>query len=357
VETSLTGLALTLSGDWKDLPAGAEVIAGEVGAAADTSVARSLVPAAKPTAAPKPKPKPGASGGDTGGGSGGSSTGSDAGSSGTSGAGAGGSGSGSTPNYDPGPMPAPQAVDLGQLLRFLGAVFPIKSKYRYSDDFGVVMTSGEHHTGIDIFALERTPLVAVQDGTIEQLRWRSLGGNSLHLVDDRGDYFYYAHLDHYAAGITNGTRVTAGEVIGYVGNTGNARHTAPHCHFEVHPAGGGPVDPYAYLEEWRGAKPIQLVRADGATAPGEQTPSGVASLTPEQRASRDPSLAFRSSVRQRRDERRSSPDGGMAPLAASLGVGGGLVTALVARRRTPGPAGLLPPLDSPPMALPSGPGS
>ena len=99
-------------------------------------------------------------------------------------------------------MPAAQAVNAGQLLHFPGAVFPIKGKYWYSDDFGVVTSSGEHHTGIDIFATRRTPLVAVQNGTIEELRWRSLGGNSLHLVNGRGDYCYYAHLDHYAAGIS-----------------------------------------------------------------------------------------------------------------------------------------------------------
>jgi hypothetical protein len=58
VETRLTGLAVTLSGDWKDLPAGAEVVAGELGVASDIGVARGLVPAAKPTASPNPKPKP-----------------------------------------------------------------------------------------------------------------------------------------------------------------------------------------------------------------------------------------------------------------------------------------------------------
>ncbi len=359
VETRLSGLRVELSADWNDLPAGADIVVGELAVSADTGVARDLLPVAKPSAAPTtiPKAKPTTSTGDaaagaggTAGGSGGSSgSGGSGGSSGTSTAG------GSAGSYDPSPMPTPGPVDAKGLLRFTGAVFPVKGKYWYSDDFGVLMASGEHHTGIDIFALKRTPLVAVQNGTIEELRWRSLGGNSLHLVNEEGDYFYYAHLDHYGAGITNGTRVTAGQVIGYVGNTGNARTTAPHCHFEVHPGGGGPVSPFPYLEEWRGAKPIKLAPAGAASSP-EASPSGVATLSPEQRAGRDPSLALGSSVQRTRDARRSGADGQMTPLAASLGVGGGLITALVVRRRRPGPAEFLP-LDTLAKARSSGSGS
>lgn len=359
VETHLSGLVVELSADWKDLPAGADVVVGELDVSADTIVARSLVPAAKPAVTPRPSSKPSASERGTAGGSSGTSGSSSAaggGSASASGGASGTSAGGASSSYDPGSMPTPSPVDAKGLLDFAGAVFPVKGKYWYSDDFGVLMASGEHHTGIDIFALKRTPLVAVQNGTIEELRWRSLGGNSLHLVNDRGDYFYYAHLDHYAVGIGNGTRVTAGEVIGYVGNTGNARTTAPHCHFEVHPGGGGPVSPFPYLEEWRGAKPVKLVPAGAATSP-EASPSGVATLSPEQRASRDPSFAFGSSVQRTRDARRSETDGGMTPLAASLGVGGGVITALVVRRRRPGLADFLPPLDTLPKARSSGSGS
>jgi hypothetical protein len=93
--------------------------------------------------------------------------------------------------------------------------------------------------------------VAVQAGTINELRYRSLGGNSFHLANDAGDYFYYAHLLRYAAGIQEGSYVEAGQVLGYVGNTGNAITTPPHLHFEIHPGGGAPIDPFPYLELWR----------------------------------------------------------------------------------------------------------
>ena len=79
-------------------------------------------------------------------------------------------------------------------------------------------------------------MVAVQAGTVNELRYRSLGGNSFHLTNDLGDYFYYAHLLRYAAGIENGSVVEAGQVLGYVGNTGNAITTPPHLHFEIIPA-------------------------------------------------------------------------------------------------------------------------
>jgi murein DD-endopeptidase MepM/ murein hydrolase activator NlpD len=346
VETQLTGLVLSLSGDWHDLPAGAEVVAGELSVGADSDAARRLIPAPKPSAespekptptpsatggshpepkhptesAEKPKPKPADPSGPGGAGAG------------SAGGGSGGASGASTSGYSPGPMPAPKPVDTTRLLHFPGAVFPVKGKYWYGDDFGVLRSPGNPHTGNDIFALRGTPLVAVQDGTIEELRWRSLGGNSLHLLNDRGDYFYYAHLDHYAVGIRNGTRVSAGEVIGFIGNTGNARTTAPHCHFEIHPGSGDAVDPFPYLEEWRGAKVMKLVPTDDGTAPDGAHPGREAAQASAQSNDRHASFALPAILNARRDE-PTPGSGGMLPLAASFGAGGALVTALVRRRR------------------------
>ena len=90
---------------------------------------------------------------------------------------------------------------------------------------------------------------AVVNGVIEQKGVNPLGGNKL-WVRSPGDNwsYYYAHLAGYAPGIANGTRVKKGQVIGYVGNTGNARTTPPHLHFETHVPSGAAANPYPILK-------------------------------------------------------------------------------------------------------------
>ena len=102
-------------------------------------------------------------------------------------------------------------------------------------------------------------MVAVQDGTVDTLSDYGLGGISLHVTNERGDYFYYAHLSGYAPGVQEGMPVRAGDIVGYVGNTGDAITTPPHLHFEVHPGGGPAVNPFPYLEAWRAQA---LLKAD-----------------------------------------------------------------------------------------------
>jgi peptidoglycan LD-endopeptidase LytH len=87
---------------------------------------------------------------------------------------------------------------------------------------------------------------AIVDGVISRQSTSSLGGISIYLRGDDGNEYYYAHLDSYAS--RAGQRVKAGELIAYNGQTGNARWTAPHVHFEVHPGGGGAVNPYPYVK-------------------------------------------------------------------------------------------------------------
>ncbi len=113
--------------------------------------------------------------------------------------------------------------------------------------FGVARDGGrrEHH-GIDIFAPRGTPVLAATDGVVRSVAPNTLGGNVVWLSDERrGQSLYYAHLDRHA--VTAGQRVSIGDTLGFVGNTGNARTTAPHLHFGIYRRGQGPIDPLRYV--------------------------------------------------------------------------------------------------------------
>ena len=129
--------------------------------------------------------------------------------------------------------------------------FPVLEPAEYIDTYGAFRSDvpGNWHHGDDIFAPLGTPVVAVATGTINRVGWEHLGGWRLWVRDAAGDEFYYAHLSGYTAGDLRSNKVKAGEVIGFIGNTGDAFTTSPHLHFEIHPRSllhlgyDGAVDP------------------------------------------------------------------------------------------------------------------
>jgi murein DD-endopeptidase MepM/ murein hydrolase activator NlpD len=122
------------------------------------------------------------------------------------------------------------------------------------DSFGEVH-SGHPHEAIDLPSPKGTPVHAVVSGTIRKLFLSRQGGNTIYEFDDADVYcYYYAHLDRYAVGLREGMRVEQGQVIGYVGSTGNADPGSPHLHFAIFELGqekqwwkGKAVNPYSAL--------------------------------------------------------------------------------------------------------------
>jgi murein DD-endopeptidase MepM/ murein hydrolase activator NlpD len=105
---------------------------------------------------------------------------------------------------------------------------------RLHDTYNDARSGGRVHDAIDIHAPRGTHVLATTDGTIIKLHYSALGGITIYQLDDDGrTRYYYAHLDHYAAGIAQGVRVTRGQVIGYVGDTGNAAPGDCHLHFAI----------------------------------------------------------------------------------------------------------------------------
>ena len=103
-----------------------------------------------------------------------------------------------------------------------------------SDSWGDPRDGGERrHKGIDIFAPRGTAVIAVSDGVISYIGDQPKGGHCLWLTTESGASFYYAHFDRWAPGIYEGMEVATGDLLGFVGNTGNAISTPPHLHFGI----------------------------------------------------------------------------------------------------------------------------
>jgi murein DD-endopeptidase MepM/ murein hydrolase activator NlpD len=120
----------------------------------------------------------------------------------------------------------------------------------YSSTWGAPRSGGRRHKGTDVFAPNGSPSYAVTDGVVTRTSYSGNGGKQVYLRGNDGNEYFYAHMSSYVAHA--GQRVSAGELIAYVGDTGNARGGPSHVHFEVHPGGGAPVDPYPYVRRFCG---------------------------------------------------------------------------------------------------------
>ena len=147
-------------------------------------------------------------------------------------------------------------------LRARGLVLPLStvSATQLSDNYTHARASGAAHEALDIMAPRGTPVLAIDDGRVAKLFLSKTGGITLYQFDPTGEYaYYYAHLDRYADGIAEGDTLRKGQLIGYVGSTGNARPDAPHLHLAVFRLGperqwwrGTPINPFLI---WRNTTP------------------------------------------------------------------------------------------------------
>ena len=212
----VTALDVHLTRDHGGLPAGSEILVGRAQASAEVAAAT-----------PPPKPKPSG-----------------------------------VPAKAPDELPLipPAYRTIPKITPPLGEtryVFPIWGPAGFSDTFGAMRADVSWHHGDDIFAPFGAPALAVADGVVFSVGWNKVGGWRLWLADAEGNEYYYAHLSAYAPVAVNGAEVKAGTVLGFVGNTGDARGTPFHLHFEIHPKGllslgyDGAVDPTSYLQSWK----------------------------------------------------------------------------------------------------------
>jgi hypothetical protein len=154
---------------------------------------------------------------------------------------------------DAGPRATPQTI-----------VFPTLAPTTYSDDFGDPRPGGRHQ-GIDMLAPKRSLALAAEAGKVKFWKTSARAGCMLYLYGTSGTTYYYIHLNNdltrrndnrgkcvagtaYAKGLKNGAKVTAGQAVGYVGDSGDANGLHAHLHFELHPNRGKAVDPYPWLQ-------------------------------------------------------------------------------------------------------------
>jgi murein DD-endopeptidase MepM/ murein hydrolase activator NlpD len=172
----------------------------------------------------------------------------------------------STPTATPAPAPAPApsspadalpAAAIATAPAITGLLLPVAgiAPRQLTDTFGDDRQGTRRHEALDIMAARGTPVLAASDGKVAKLFTSVRGGLTIYEFDPAGTYcYYYAHLDRYAPGLAEGQLLKRGDVIGYVGSTGDASPEAPHLHFAIFLLGpekqwwkGTPINPYPIL--------------------------------------------------------------------------------------------------------------
>ena len=168
-----------------------------------------------------------------------------------------------TPPPDPKPVPPKPGPNPNPAPKRKQIVFPVLGTVEFSNDFGAPRAQGSHQ-GIDMLAPRRALALAAEAGRVRFYSGSSRGGCMLYLDGKSGTQYLYIHLNNdltegndnrggckigvaFPAGLKSGARVTAGQPIGYVGDSGDANGIHPHLHFEMHPNGGRAVNPYRSL--------------------------------------------------------------------------------------------------------------
>ena len=157
-----------------------------------------------------------------------------------------------------------------------GYIYPVYGSNDYADQYGTSSGGSNYQHGIDLFGQLGQPIVAVSDGTLFAVGWNHATGNRLWLRDGQGNQFAYSHLSAFSTLTSNGAHVQAGQVIGFMGDTGNTNGEPTHLHFEVHPVSllflgsDGAVDPAPYLASWHRLASLAFPVATGwaPTVPG-----------------------------------------------------------------------------------------
>jgi murein DD-endopeptidase MepM/ murein hydrolase activator NlpD len=155
------------------------------------------------------------------------------------------------------PVPAVSSNPIEEL-RHRNLELPVQGIKRndLQDTFSQARGSTRKHEALDVLAPRHTPVLAVEDGTIAKLFFSDAGGITIYQFDPTQAFcYYYAHLQRYADGLKEGAAVKRGDVIGYVGTTGNAPRETPHLHFAIFKLTnekrwweGTPIDPYSVLK-------------------------------------------------------------------------------------------------------------
>jgi murein DD-endopeptidase MepM/ murein hydrolase activator NlpD len=242
--SNMTALVVHLTADHGGAPAGTDIVVGSISVSASLrAVVEKAKPsrpairkAAKPEAKPKRKPR--------------------------------------AEEKKAGPLPLREIpYNVFPKLTAGGYVFPVYGEASYTNTFGAPRADTGWHHGEDIFASLGAPILAVANGIVYSVGWNDIGGLRLWLQDLAGNEFYYAHLSAFSPLAVNGAQVRAGDVLGFMGNTGDAEATPYHLHFEIHPASliymgyDGAVAPYPYLNAWQRLQDLPLTAVSGWAPP------------------------------------------------------------------------------------------